>query len=80
MRVTGIVRWFDLLRGFGVIRCEGEADCFVRHSAIRGSLQHVLALGDQVEFDLIQGAAGAVARDVVRLNVPLIPLLSPEAA
>lgn len=76
MRVTGTVRWFDLFRGFGVIRRDGEgvADCFVRHSAMRGSLHHVLALGDRVEFDLIQSAAGAVARDVVRLGGAFLPL------
>ncbi len=75
MRVTGTVRWFDVFRGFGVIRRDGGvADCFVRHSAMRGSLHHVLALGDRVEFDLIQGAAGAVARDVVRLGGAFLPL------
>jgi len=75
MRVLGTVKWFDLLRGFGMIRCEpDEADCLVHHSAVRGSLHHALAIGDRVEFELIQGGAGAVARDVIRLGVDLIPL------
>lgn len=74
MRVLGTVKWFDVLRGFGVIRREpGEADCFVRHTAIRGSLHHALAIGDRVEFDIIQGGAGSVARDVIRLDFALLP-------
>ena len=75
MRVMGTVTWFDQLRGFGVIRRDpGEADCLVRHSAIRGSLHHALAIGDRVEFDVVQGAAGAVACDVVRLAPAVLPL------
>lgn len=68
MRVIGTVRWFDLSRGFGLIgRAPGEPDCFVRHSAMRGTVHNTLAAGDRVEFDVIQGGAGAVARDVIRL-------------
>lgn len=75
MRFMGTVKWFDLLRGFGVIgRDPGQADCLVYHSAMRGSLHHALAIGDRVEFDLIQGGAGSVARDVIRLGVDFIPL------
>lgn len=69
MRVTGTVRWFDLARGFGVIRRRpGEPDCFVRHSAMRGTVHHALSGGEAVEFDLSQGGAGSVAQDVIRLG------------
>ena len=75
MRVTGRVKWFDLARGFGVIRRgRGETDCFVRHSAMRGTVCNALAVGDPVEFVVIQGAAGAVARDVIRLGSAFIPV------
>ena len=74
MRVRGKVKWFDVSRGFGVIgRKQGETDCFVRHSAMRGTVCHALAVGDPVEFDVIQGAAGAVARDVIRLGFAFLP-------
>jgi CspA family cold shock protein len=74
MRVTGKVKWFDLSRGFGVIgREQGETDCFVRHSAMRGTVCNVLAGGDPVEFDVIQGGAGAIARDVIRLGFSVVP-------
>lgn len=75
MRVLGKVKWFDLLRGFGVIgRAEGQADCFVRHSGVRGTLWRALAVGDPVEFTVLQGGAGAVAHDVIRLGDACVPL------
>ena len=74
MRVIGRVKWFDRSRGFGVIgRPRGETDCFVRHAAIRGTVCNALDSGDPVEFDVIQGGAGAVARDVIRLACSFIP-------
>lgn len=79
MRIVGKVRWFDFTRGFGVIgRGLGEADCFVRHSALRGTALHALATGDPVEFHVVQGGAGAVARDVVRLGSPNPVLVEAE--
>jgi len=73
VRVRGQVKWFDVFRGFGIIgRKQGEADCFVRHSAMRGTVYHALAAGEPVEFDIVQGGAGAIARDVIRLGGSLI--------
>ncbi len=75
MRVTGKVKWFDLTRGFGVIgREHGEADCFVRHSAMRGTVCNALAAGDSVEFGVTHGGAGAVARDVIRIGFSFVPV------
>lgn len=80
MRVLGIVRWFDVLRGFGVIRrAAGETDCFVRHSAMRGTVHHALTTGEQVEFDVFQGGSGPVARDVIRIGTPLGSLIAEVA-
>lgn len=68
MRVTGTVKWFDQLRGFGAIgRALGESDCVVHHSAMRGTVYRQIAAGDHVEFDIVHGETGAVARDVIRL-------------
>lgn len=69
MRMTGMVKWFDPSRGVGVIgRALGEADCCVHHTAMRGTVCGVLAAGDRVEFDVVQGEAGDVAHDVIRLE------------
>ncbi len=74
MRFTGTVKWFDLIRGLGVIgRERDEADCHVDHSALRGTVCNPLAAGEQVEFRVKQIGPGAVAQDVIRLGFALVP-------
>ena len=74
MRVTGKVTWFDLVHGVGFIDREpGATDCYVRHSALRGTVCNLLAAGEAIEFDLIQVGLAAVALDVIRLGHSLIP-------
>lgn len=69
MRVLGNVKWFDLVRGFGVIdRANGETACLVHHSAIRGTMCNPLAEGEPVEFEVVEGGGGATAHDVIRLG------------
>jgi len=69
MRVTGTVKWFNDSKGFGFItREDGQKDCFVHHSAIKGEGYKSLAEGDRVEFDVVQGAKGPAAENVVKLT------------
>jgi len=63
----GIVKWFDDRKGFGFIEREDEKDVFVHHSAIGGSGFKTLAEGDQVTFDVEQGAKGPSAQNVTRV-------------
>jgi CspA family cold shock protein len=63
----GIVKWFNDRKGFGFIEREGDDDVFVHHSAISGSGFKTLAEGDQVTFDVEQGAKGPSAQNVTRL-------------
>jgi len=60
----GIVKWFNDHKGFGFIEREGDKDVFVHHSAISGSGFKTLAEGDQVTFDVEQGAKGPSAQNV----------------
>jgi len=62
----GIVKWFDDRKGFGFIEREDDDDVFVHHSAINGSGFKTLAEGDQVTFDVEQGAKGPSAQNVTR--------------
>jgi cold shock protein len=63
----GIVKWFNDRKGFGFIEREEGGDVFVHHSAISGSGFKTLAEGDQVTFDVEQGAKGPSAQNVTRL-------------
>ncbi len=63
----GTVKWFNDAKGFGFIAQEGGADVFVHHSAIQGDGFRSLAEGATVEFDVVQGAKGPAAENVVEV-------------
>jgi len=69
MRITGTVKWFNDAKGFGFITPEsGEKDCFVHFSAISADGFKTLAEGERVEFEIVQGAKGPAAQNVVKLG------------
>ncbi len=68
MRIKGTVKWFNDQKGFGFITPEdGSKDCFVHQSAIKAEGFRTLAEGAQVEFEVVQGAKGPAAENVVTL-------------
>ena len=68
MPSNGTVKWFNDAKGFGFIPPEdGSKDCFVHHSGIQGDGFKTLNEGDKVQFDIVQGAKGPAAENVVRL-------------
>ncbi|GEM_PF-516784 len=69
MRMTGTVKWFSDEKGFGFIALgNGQKDVFVHHTSIRGQGFKTLATGEAVEFDLVPGAKGPAATNLVRLR------------
>jgi CspA family cold shock protein len=63
----GTVKWFNDRKGFGFIQQEDGEDVFVHHTGISGSGFKTLAEGDQVTFEVEQGAKGPSATNVVKL-------------
>lgn len=65
--MTGTVKWFNNVKGFGFITVEGrEKDIFVHYSAIAGNGYKSLNEGDRVSFVIAQGQKGEEARNVSR--------------
>ncbi|MBQ7265829.1 MAG: cold-shock protein [Firmicutes bacterium] len=63
----GTVKWFNAEKGFGFICVEGEEDVFVHFSAIQSEGYKTLEEGQKVEFEVVDGAKGPQAANVVRL-------------
>ena len=62
----GQVKWFNEKKGFGFISQDGDDDVFVHFSSIKQDGFKVLYEGDEVEFEITQGAKGLQAVDVVK--------------
>lgn len=66
-KVQGTVKWFNSSKGFGFIEREGGDDVFVHYSAILTDGYRELHEGQQVEFNVTQGAKGPQAESVIIL-------------
>jgi len=62
----GTVKWFNAEKGFGFISVPGEDDVFVHFSAIQSEGYKTLEEGQEVEFEVVQGAKGPQAANVVK--------------
>lgn len=67
-RMQGAVKWFNESKGFGFIQDDGGEDVFVHFSAIQGDGFRTLQQGERVEFDVVPGAKGKQAANVVRIG------------
>jgi len=64
--MLGKVKWFSAEKGYGFIEREGGDDVFVHFSAIQDEGFKTLNEGQEVEFDIVEGARGSQAANVVK--------------
>jgi len=66
---TGTVKWFSAQKGYGFIEPEeGGNDIFVHYTAIETDGYKSLAEGAKVSFEIIEGAKGTQAGNVVAVT------------
>lgn len=63
----GTVKWFNAEKGYGFIATEEGNDVFVHFTAISGEGFKTLDEGQQVEFEVVDGARGPQAANVSKL-------------
>ena len=62
----GTVKWFNAEKGYGFIEREDGGDVFVHFSAIQEDGFKSLTEGQEVEFDIVDGARGPQAANVTK--------------
>jgi CspA family cold shock protein len=65
---VGVVKWFDVKKGFGFILNPEGGDVFVHFTTIQGEGFRALKDGEQVEYDSVSSEKGLLAKSVRRLN------------
>lgn len=65
--MQGKVKWFDSKKGYGFIEGEDGKDVFVHFSAIESEGFKTLEEGQDVEFEIVEGAKGPQASNVIKL-------------
>ena len=64
--MVGKVKWFSAEKGYGFIAREDGDDVFVHFSAIQDEGFKTLNEGQDVEFDIVEGARSPQSANVVK--------------
>jgi CspA family cold shock protein len=64
---NGKVKWFNEKKGYGFIEQENGKDVFVHFDAIKMDGFKTLKEGEEVTFDITEGAKGPQAANVQRM-------------
>lgn len=65
--MQGKVKWFNAEKGYGFIEGQDGKDVFVHFSAILQDGFKTLDEGQEVEFEVVEGARGPQAANVTKL-------------
>lgn len=63
-REEGIVKWFNVSKGFGFVTRDNGEDVFVHFRSIRGRGHRSLQEGQRVKFGVVESTKGLQAEDV----------------
>ena len=64
IEVAGVIKWFDVAKGYGFISRQNGEDVFVHFSAIQAGGFKSLQEGQSVQFDVTKGPKGWQAENV----------------
>jgi len=64
----GTVKWFNVTKGYGFITRSNGQDVFVHFKAINAEGYKKLDEGDEVEFEVEEGAKGPQAANVTKVG------------
>jgi CspA family cold shock protein len=73
----GTVKWFNNAKGYGFLGHDGGNDVFVHFSSIQKDGYNSLKQGEEVVFDIVQGAKGFQADRVIRQTKSTTPEANP---
>ena len=65
----GVVKWFNNTKGYGFLGREQGPDVFCHYGAIQGDGYRSLAEREAVTFEIVEGAKGPQAEQVLRIAV-----------
>ena len=67
----GVVCWFDLNAGIGMIARDGTGDeVFFHFTALPGQGYRTIRAGTAVQFELVESSQGLTARNIQSKSVP----------
>ena len=68
---TGMVKWFNDVKGFGFIEPEGGGDdVFAHFSAVQMDGFRTLKQGSKVSYEVVDGPKGKLAQNICSLQPP----------
>lgn len=81
VRVTGRVKWFNAVKGYGFVSSEGEpGDIFLHHSALLQAGHQGAEQGATVECDVVRGPKGLQAVRVFSVDTSTVEITDSDGS